>query len=301
MSYRIQNVLSHNYLFNNLHLADVVFQFEAHAGEIQRIPAHKFVLCSRSSVFRDMFKSVKNEQAITAIAISDVSIDVFRDFLRIFYQPSLLFESWRGHIYELLMLCDKYDVADYLPMFTKICELKPMFWYVTYEFLLKTDQSDEIKINRTAFDICRTAEQSFAFAAKAVGSLNRALLQMLLESDYLSENEYTVFMMAIAWAKASLSARNVETHSVNIKTELDNCLALVRFPLMTVTQLVNVMDQFPKLISGREFRDLLRYVDGGHELKYARRFSTQARKGRSELSLIYSSSSTDSLMSTPPL
>ncbi|KAL8505389.1 hypothetical protein ACS0TY_016573 [Phlomoides rotata] len=75
------------------------------------ITAHRAVLASRSPVFCSMFSHNLKEKEMSAINISDMSIEAFRAFLNYMY-GSIKSEEFLAHRLPLLRAADKYDVSD---------------------------------------------------------------------------------------------------------------------------------------------------------------------------------------------
>ncbi|XP_035216425.1 speckle-type POZ protein B-like [Stegodyphus dumicola] len=81
-------------------------------------PAHKFILCARSSVFSRMFHSEMSESTSSSVVISDVEPDIMDELLLFMYSGKL-----EKPLEETAMLlysaADKYDV----PALKKMCSL----------------------------------------------------------------------------------------------------------------------------------------------------------------------------------
>lgn len=75
------------------------------------ITAHRAVLASRSPVFRSMFSHDLKEKELSAIDISDMSIEACRAFLNYIY-GSIRNDEFLTHRLALLRAADKYDVSD---------------------------------------------------------------------------------------------------------------------------------------------------------------------------------------------
>ncbi|KAL2247731.1 BTB/POZ domain-containing protein At1g55760 [Sesamum indicum] len=75
------------------------------------ITAHRAVLASRSPVFRSMFSHDLKEKEMSAINISDMSIEACQAFLNYIY-GNIRNEEFLAHRLALLRAADKYDVSD---------------------------------------------------------------------------------------------------------------------------------------------------------------------------------------------
>ncbi|KAI3456761.1 hypothetical protein Pfo_013424 [Paulownia fortunei] len=75
------------------------------------ISAHRAVLSSRSPVFRSMFSHNLKEKEMSAINISDMSIEACQAFLNYVY-GNIRNEEFMTHRLSLLQAADKYDISD---------------------------------------------------------------------------------------------------------------------------------------------------------------------------------------------
>ncbi|KAK4386872.1 BTB/POZ domain-containing protein [Sesamum angolense] len=75
------------------------------------ITAHRAVLASRSPVFRSMFSHDLKEKEMSAINISDMSIEACQAFLNYIY-GNIRNEEFLAHRLALLRAADKYDISD---------------------------------------------------------------------------------------------------------------------------------------------------------------------------------------------
>jgi hypothetical protein len=83
-----------------------------------KIPAHKFVLITRSSVFRAMLTGSMREARDKAITIPNVEEAVVRAFVRFLYCDSCIAADLQAHALDLLAMADQYDV----PPLLSVCE-----------------------------------------------------------------------------------------------------------------------------------------------------------------------------------
>ncbi|PWA78043.1 SKP1/BTB/POZ domain-containing protein [Artemisia annua] len=76
------------------------------------IGAHRAVLATRSPVFNSMFTHDLQEKELSAINISDMSIEVCQAFLNYLYSNNIPYQHFITHRLDLLKAADKYDVSD---------------------------------------------------------------------------------------------------------------------------------------------------------------------------------------------
>ena len=75
------------------------------------IGAHRAILAARSPVFCSMFSHNLKEKELSAIDISDMSIEACHAFLNYLY-GNIKYEEFLPHRLSLLHAADKYDIAD---------------------------------------------------------------------------------------------------------------------------------------------------------------------------------------------
>ncbi|KAA8527107.1 hypothetical protein F0562_008664 [Nyssa sinensis] len=75
------------------------------------IGAHRAVLATRSPVFHSMFSHNLKEKELSAINISDMSIEACQTFLNYIY-GNIQHEEFLTHRLVLLQAADKYDISD---------------------------------------------------------------------------------------------------------------------------------------------------------------------------------------------
>ncbi|KVH99252.1 BTB/POZ-like protein [Cynara cardunculus var. scolymus] len=75
------------------------------------IGAHRAVLAARSPVFRSMFSHDLKEKEMSAINISDMSLEACEAFLSYIYS-NIRHEDFLIHRLDLIRAADKYDVSD---------------------------------------------------------------------------------------------------------------------------------------------------------------------------------------------
>lgn len=112
--------MSHYFDFDRLFdasIADVIIKtIEIPNDEnLQRsevcIPAHSFILCLRSEVFKAMFKGNMSESFTREVFIPDFSPPVVKEMIRYLYTDECSAEFLHDHSEELLAIACKYDLS----------------------------------------------------------------------------------------------------------------------------------------------------------------------------------------------
>lgn len=76
----------------------------------EQIPAHKFMLCLRSEVFRAMFGHNMLESATNTVNITDFDSVVVTEMLRYMYTDSCRLDDMQGYCDQLLAIASKYSI-----------------------------------------------------------------------------------------------------------------------------------------------------------------------------------------------
>jgi len=93
-------------LVGNAIFSDVAFEVDG-----ETIPAHKNVLCARSSVFKSMFTCGMKESSGVVVNINDVEIAILKEMLRFLYCGKVDEIILQERTIELMCIADKYDIS----------------------------------------------------------------------------------------------------------------------------------------------------------------------------------------------
>jgi hypothetical protein len=141
------------------------------------IHVHKFVLSTRSPVFRAMLSSGMQEASADEMEITGYAVDAVRAFVRFLYCDACTEEALKDHSWDLLSMADKYDV----PALRFVCEI-----YLAEHL---QDESAAITLQRAdthnAPVLKRKALEYIAQHKKAVADMPALLRE--LSSDLLTE------------------------------------------------------------------------------------------------------------------
>lgn len=259
-------------LYKHERLSDVHFILKKRDGGLQTVPAQKHILAAWSPVFDAMFFGDLKEGS--TVSIVDVTAEAFCEFLQFFYLAKV--ELTAENIVEVCGLIDKYDVPQCLAVCEKYLQLTVTtdlaFQY--YELALSFMFSREIVqsfVNIIVMDISKTLKSPEFLQC------TESALKSIIQSDKLMCDEFEVFEATIAWATASLLKKGLTATPLNIRAELGECFYLVRFPVMTLKQLLSIVEQYPNLLSPEEYVDIMHYIEDKRSLTTAARFSIIAR------------------------
>ena len=219
-----------SYMFNNDVMADVHF-IVGKAPNVQRIPAHKFVLSIGSAVFDAMFNggmATKSEE----VEIPDVEASAFLALLKFLYSDEVQIDP--ETVMTTLYTAKKYAV----PALERAC----------VDFLkrnLRSDNAFMLLTQARLFDEPQLAalcletidkNTSEALGAEGFTDIDLDTLCVVLERDTLGIRECKLFNAVCRWTESECIRQGLTVNSTNQRSVLGRALQLVRFPLMTVEE-----------------------------------------------------------------
>ncbi|XP_055355078.1 BTB/POZ domain-containing protein 6-like, partial [Paramacrobiotus metropolitanus] len=220
-------------------LSDVQFSVGRHVGKEKIFRAHKCVLVSSSDVFYTMFCGSSPGMSNDTIDVPDISPQAFERMLKYIYT-------------------DETDVTveDAFPTM-KCAEKFELQWLADhcFDFVL----SD---LHQTSGNCLRHLENALMWAAdnesvmencwhfvdiyceeilksERFTELPSTTLRMILQRDTLLAEENIIYMAVDRWATALCARSNLEPTPQNRRHVLGDIFFLIRFPLMTDTQLAD--------------------------------------------------------------
>ena len=240
------------YMFNSEVMADVHFQVGKDPN-VQRIPAHKFVLSIGSAVFDAMFNG---GMATTSreVELPDVEPSAFLSLLRFLYSDEV--QIGPETVMTTLYTAKKYAV----PALERAC----------VDFLkrnLSSDNAFMLLTQARLFDepqlaaLClETIDKNTTEALGAEGftDIDLQTLCAVLERDTLGIRECKLFSAVCRWSEAECQRQNLELTRDNQREVLGPALQQIRFPLMTVEEFAGGAAQ-SGILEDREVVELFLY------------------------------------------
>ncbi|KAG4070826.1 hypothetical protein HA402_011052 [Bradysia odoriphaga] len=217
-------------LYLNPKGADVNFVFDGDTDHAVKVEAHKVILSLDSPVFDTMFFGSIPERG--DVAIVDVSIEAFKEFLQFFYSDEVHLSS--ANIVEVTNLCKKYETNDFLKTCEKALQssitIDEMCWGYSIAELFEQENLKkfcEEKIKTNAATIIRS--ESFLECDK------RLLTQILdsVSSDWRAVERVIAYM---EWSKARCTRNNLDLSSKNLRDQLNDVLNKIPFNKLTQKQ-----------------------------------------------------------------
>ncbi|GIY15330.1 hypothetical protein CEXT_813161 [Caerostris extrusa] len=228
-------------MFNNELMSDVHF-LVGPKGSAQKIPAHKYVLATGSSVFYAMFFGGLAEND-SEIEIPDVEPAAFLTLLRFLYCDDINLEA--DTVLSTLYVAKKYLV----PHLARAC--------VAY-----------LETSLTAKNAC--------VLLKGFADIDYRTLESILSRETLMIKEYTLFQAALNWSTAECIRQDIEPTIENKRRVLGNAMHLIRIPTMTLEEYANGAAQ-SGLLTLQETKDIFLHYTANN--KPVLPFCTKPRVG----------------------
>ena len=240
------------FVFNSEVMSDVHF-IVGKGMNVQRVPAHKFVLSVGSAVFDAMFNGGMATKA-AEVELPDVEPAAFLALLRFLYSDEV--QIGPETVMTTLYTAKKYAV----PALERAC----------VDFLkrnLSADNAFMLLTQARLFDEPQLAalcletidkNTSEALGAEGFTDIDLETLCVVLERDTLGIRECKLFSALCRWAEAESIRQNLPVTPENQRQSLGRSLSLVRFPLMTVEEFAGSAAQ-TGILSDKEVVELFLY------------------------------------------
>lgn len=233
----------HKKYYLNVEAADVFFICGTNQ---ERIPAHSFILCEKSDVFKMMFegRSTKDNEII----FRDVPADVFKTFLRFFYCFS--FTTDFQNMCEIMDLVKRYNIGDRLGHNHKLTI--PNGFYVgsvinAYEL--------SIKYNFSYPALTEVMETYVLNPEAKLFELSLVTLKRVLALSYLRIDSARLFDACINWAKKKCASINPTFP--NLQNQLAGCLQSIGLGSMDSQGILKCIEEYGGLFTPRELQIFL--------------------------------------------
>jgi len=220
-------------MFNNSLMADVTFLVGQPSSESQRrrIPAHKYILCTGSTVFYAMLYGSLAE-VNDEIVVPDVDPDAFLALLNYLYTDEIHLEP--DNVLATLYAAKKYIV----PYLAKVCVKYLETSLSAKNACLLLSQSrlfEEPELMQRCWDVI-DAQAEIALKSEGFTDIDFHTLQTILNRETLNCKEIVVFQAASNWASAEGQRRNLEVTPQLCREILGPAMYLIRFPAMNVEE-----------------------------------------------------------------
>ncbi|XP_060079580.1 BTB/POZ domain-containing protein 6-like [Ylistrum balloti] len=242
---------SMDYMLTNEVDCDISFKLGKTGSDI--VSAHRFVLASRSSVFRAMLYGPLAEKGCS-VEIPDVESDIFRCFLRYLYTDkcvmtpdsvaALMYTAHKYNVRRLVNECGQFLMKNMST--SNVCTV------MEHAYLF-----DDSKLRQNSLDFIENHSID-VIKDKLLTDLGRECLGDVLRSDKLGANEEDIFAAVLSWSDYRCTEKGLEVNDSNRRQVLGDLLYLVRFPLMNPKMCVNIVENHAKLLTAEEQNQLLK-------------------------------------------
>jgi len=230
-------------------LSDVILKIEE-----MEVPAHRFVLSARSSVFKAMFNGNMKE-SITDVVPLEGTILAFRCLLRYIY--TLETEITGEVVMELLYLAQKYGFQELVGSCCAFVE-ENLSAENACTLLIEADHFNKMELKKKCADKI-LSNLEVVVELDDFHNLEPQHLAELVGRDDFYLPEIDIFSLCHVWATQKLDS---EANLQELKILLKDVLKEIRFPLMDPQQLSNIV-YTSKLLDDDVFFQLLLFVASG--------------------------------------
>lgn len=220
-------------MFNNPLMADVYFIVGSEPSQ-QRIPAHKYVLATSSSVFHAMFYGGLANQT-NDIKIPDVEPCAFLNLLRYMYTDQIQLAP--DNVLATLYAAKKYIV----PFLAKSCVrfLETSLSARNACILLSQGRLfEEQELMQRCWEVI-DAQAEEALKSDGFTEMDLNTLKTVLTRETINAKELSLFNAVCRWAEAECGRQEVEPTAENKRTVLGDALNLIRVPTMSLEEFAN--------------------------------------------------------------
>lgn len=256
-------------MYLNHKSADIFFIFHSGCEQFERVPAHKHILTTISSVFATMLAN-----SVKEIKIHGTTASAFKEFLQFFYLSSVKLTAKND--LEVLRLGYEYKINSCIDACMDLCKstltLYSMCWGYEIAMLLQLDRLKAFCEKQ----IAKNPIKIFHSMSFLVGDMN--LLRSILQMKSLECNESDVFDGCIAWAKAKCIQKDLDENNMqNVRAELGDLFYEIRFGGMSVEEFYACYCSHRDLFSIEEFEYIVEMI--ATKAFRCRKFNQISRKG----------------------
>ena len=218
-------------MFNNSLMADIHFLVGGPDCQ-RRVPAHKYVLATGSTVFYAMLYGGLAENLAEDILVPDVDPDAFLSMLKYLYCDDIHLEP--DNVLATLYAAKKYIV----PHLARECVRYLETSLKASNACLLLSQSrlfEEPELMQRCWDVI-DAQAEIALKSEGFTDIDSPTLLTIMQRETLNCGELTVFSAACEWAKAECIRRDEQVTPAMMRNVLGQAMQCIRFPAMSVEE-----------------------------------------------------------------
>ncbi|XP_078361263.1 BTB/POZ domain-containing protein 6-like [Oculina patagonica] len=228
------------FMFNNNLFSDVKFVVRGASGESeskQVIPAHKFVLSISSPVFEAMFYGELAETT-DSIELPDCEYESLLEMFRYMYSDEAILSG--NNVMGVLYLAKKYVVPSLADKCMEYLQdnLDPSN---VFNILPHAEKYDEKNLVDRCWEVIEE-QTSEAVASDGFETIERSLLEAVVERDTLAIEEVELFKAVNLWATKKCEEQGLSTDGSEKRRILgERIVKGIRFPVMKQQEFAGVV------------------------------------------------------------
>ncbi|XP_071800936.1 BTB/POZ domain-containing protein 6-B-like [Asterias amurensis] len=221
------------YMFNNDLMSDIKF-LVGPKNTAQRVPAHKYILASGSSVFFAMFYSDLAENQ-SEINIPDVEPQAFLTLLKYLYCDEV--DLTPDNVLTTLYAAKKYIVPHLAQACVSFLE-RSLSARNACVLLSQSHLFEEPDLMQRCWEVI-DAQAEVALSSDSFLDVDFKTLESILMRETLNVKEIVLFQAVLRWADAECNRKGMHPNPENKRKVLGKALYLVRIPTVPVTEFAN--------------------------------------------------------------
>lgn len=257
-------------MYNNELMSDVTF-LVGPKNCAQRIPAHKYVLATGSSVFYAMFFGDLAENS-KEIVIPDVEAAAFLTLLRYLYCDEI--DLTPDNVLATLYAAKKYIVPHLARSCVDFLE-RSLSARNACVLLSQSHLFEEPDLMQRCWEVI-DAQAEEALASESFVDVDYKTLENILKRESLNVKELVLFQAASKWAEAECARKDLVVTPDTRRKVLGKALYLIRVPTMPVKEFANSVAK-SGILTLHETTDVFLYHTADDKPKL--NFSITPRKG----------------------
>ena len=248
------------FMFNNELLSDVKFVVpdpEGGSESMKTIPAHKLVLAISSPVFYAMFFGELAETT-NSINSSDCEYPSLLELFRFIYSDEVNLNA--DNVMQVLYLAKKYMLPSLADQCTDFLG-KNLDASNVFHVLPEAQTYEEKNLVDKCWEVIDEHGDE-AMKSDAFTTIEKSLLEELVERESLNVTEVELFKAVDCWARRECEKKNLAVEgSVKRKILGERVVANIRFPVMEQKEFAEVVLDC-EILTPKEAYDIMKYFNG---------------------------------------
>ena len=248
------------FMFNNELLSDVKFVVpdpEGGSESMKTIPAHKLVLAISSPVFYAMFFGELAETT-NSINPSDCEYPSLLELFRFIYSDEVNLNA--DNVIQVLYLAKKYMLPSLVDQCTDFLG-KNLDASNVFHVLPEAQTYEEKNLVDECWEVIDEHGDE-AMKSDAFTTIEKSLLEELVERESLNVTEVELFKAVDCWARRECEKKNLAVEgSVKRKILGERVVANIRFPVMEQKEFAEVVLDC-EILTPKEAYDIMKYFNG---------------------------------------